>query len=351
MDREKLDEIIRSLDELKAQRAAKPKDFWDKSAVIGQLVSGILIAIVGYFVTTALNHGQTQTAQTIAAAQIASAANLADRQNDLTKSTTTDQLTFQRFSQRSSLDATNRQIVGDYFGKFAALTVPTERAQFLDVLDVELGPDYSVPLAVRQLKPLQIRDEICKGKIVNAVATNKLLIDDAIVRRAATDLLDRLRDKGRRQLFEISKSGFQPDAGIADAFLRRGPKVQYQVSEIDDFADIYLNNQKIATYQFGQESGWNDISSKLIKGKDNSFHVIVRNSPYEGTGVRLEMKIGEYQYDRHIERYDWTGEGPAFDIGMSIPTNNKGDVTYNGDNVQSLGNLGFDHCNVDPTLR
>ena len=79
--------------------------------------------------------------------------------------TTSDQLKFQEFAQDASLDATNRQIVGDYFSKFAAITAPDQRAEFMDVLDAELGPPDPVPLAVRLLKARQVRDEICQGRL------------------------------------------------------------------------------------------------------------------------------------------------------------------------------------------
>jgi hypothetical protein len=343
---DKIDEVLRSIEALRTKSPDKPKDFWDKAAVVGQLISGIAIALVGYFVTTSLDHGQIRNAKTISDAQIASAASLQERQNQLTASTTSAQLKFQKFAQDASLDATNRQIVGDYFSKFATTIAPEQRAEFMDVLDVELGPRYSVPLAVRLLKARQVRDEICQGRLRHSSATDKAKDNDLVVRRAATDLLERLKVKGRQQLLEISRAGFQPDAGIADAFLERGPTVQFKVSDVDDFVDIFVNNKQIATYQFGQESGWVDISSNLTREKANSFFVQVRNSPYEGTGVRVQMKIGEYQYDRFIRRNDWTGEGPAFFIGISIPVDSKGRASYGGDNIQTTGPTGDPHCEI-----
>lgn len=126
---------------------------------------------------------------------------------------------------------------------------------------------------------------------------------------------------------------------------------------MNDYVDIYVNNEMIGSYTFGQESNWVDVSKKLVYGKGNSFAVIVRNSPYEGTGVRLEMRIGAYQlehtkpigayqYERSVIRNDWTGEGPAFTIGVSIPVNDRGEARFNGDNVQSLGPMGEPHCDA-----
>jgi len=354
-DQDRIDKALSSIEELKNKSADKPKDSWDKAAVVGQLISGIVIAIVGYFVTVSLDHGQasnakaiadaqTQNSKAIADEQVESSAALQRLQNQLTKTNAENQLKYQELAHDAGLDATNRQIVGAYFGNLVSAK-PEARAEFIDALDVELGPAYSIPLAVRLTRPISIRDEICNAKLVPSVETQKAQQESLVLARKASDLLERLKDKGRQQLQQISDAKFQPDAGIADHFLGRGPNVQYRVSDIDDYVDVVLNNEALGTYAFGKESGWKTVpKNKLRYGKNNDFAVIVRNTPYEGTGVRLEMRIGAYQYERAIRRNDWTGEGPAFFIGVSIPVNDRGEARFNGDNVQTMGPIGQAHC-------
>lgn len=209
-DEDKIEEILRSIDALRSENAQKPKDFWDKAAVVGQLISGIVIAVVGYFITVSLDHGQASNAKAIATAQIQSATDLQHLQNQLSQSTATAQLEFQRLAQEANLDATNRQIVGDYFSKLISAK-PEDRAEFIDALDVELGPSYSVPLAVRFTRPIPIRDEICNGRLRQSAESNQAQKENLVVARKASDLLQRLKVKGRQQLREISESRFQPD--------------------------------------------------------------------------------------------------------------------------------------------
>jgi hypothetical protein len=342
----KLSEDIQRLEE------PKRKDGWDIAGILGQLISGILLVAIGLIVTAFLDREQQEVTKAIAEAQNRSAAYIAASQaanateieqsqvtsaNDIAKAADA----IQANADRLTLDATNRQIAADYLDKLVGATSPDDRATLLGDLDVALEPKYSVPLALRFTRPVQLNTTICNAKVIDDPAR---IQQHRVLTRAAVALLERLSRTARQELEQSRSLGYEPDSSIALAVLGKRPYVFYRVSQIDDFADIYLNNQRLATYQFAQDSGWKDITSLLTVGHDNSFFVIVRNSIYEGSGVRVEIRAGKDQYDRQVYRNDWTGEGPAISIGFSIPLDDKGVPHLNGDNIQALGPVGVPHC-------
>jgi hypothetical protein len=328
------------------------KDRWDKAAILGQLVSGIFLVALGLYVTFAIGRAQQEVTKSIAEAQDQSAHQIAvaqiqsSKDIEIAQSKTSEdmahaQMQFQQFAQQLNLDATNRQIASEYLGKLIAESAPQDRAALLEALDVELEPRYSVPLAVRFTRAVQVRSDICNAHIKDQEDLRRQSI---LISRTAIALLQRLKGPGQQQLEQISRFGFQPDADIAAAILGGKPRVAFRVSEIDDFADVYVNNVLVGNYKLGQESGWIDVTDKLKVNQDNSFYVVIRNSIYEGTGVRLELRAGIDQYDRMVRRNDWTGEGPAFGIGLSIPVDTRGMPHLNGDNIQVMGPIGLPHC-------
>jgi hypothetical protein len=328
------------------------KDGWDKASILGQVVSGVVLVAVGLYVTSLIDRAQQQVTQKIAEAQNDSASRIAQAQiqssREIQQSQTktsvdlaTSQMEFQQFAQQLSLDATNRQLASDYLGKLVGATVPEDRAALLEALDVELEPRYSVPLAVRFTRPVQVRADICNAHIKDQ---DDLRRQQTLINRTAISLLQRLREPGRQQLEQIRMSGIQPDSSIAAAILGKKPRVEFRVTEIDDFADVYINNVLFGTYTPDHEPGWIDITDKMQPNQVNGFYVVVRNSVYEGTGVRLELRMGSDQYDRMVRRNDWTGEGPAFGIGISIIVDGAGIPHLNGDNIQTMGPVGIPHC-------
>ncbi|MEG9437210.1 hypothetical protein JAO29_13710 [Edaphobacter sp. HDX4] len=346
-----LTKITESLQHL---QASKEKDTWDKAGILGQLISGIILVAIGLVVTAFLDKEQQEVTKSIAEAQNRSAAYIAASQAVNSKEIEQAQVksaediaqaadSIQANANRLSLDATNRQIAADYLSKLISATSPDDRALLLGDLDVALAPVYSVPLALRFTRPVQTVATICRAKVAiddQKVQQNKVLT------RAALALLQRLERTSKSEL-EYSRSlGYEPDSSIAAALLGKQPHVFYRVSEIDDFADIYVNSltNVYASYPFADDSGWVDITPLLRKGHDNSFFVVVRNSIYAGSGVRIEIRAGVDQYDRHVYRNDWTGAGPAISVGFSIPLDPNGIPHINGDNIQALGQPGDPHC-------
>jgi hypothetical protein len=70
------------------------------------------------------------------------------------------------------------------------------------------------------------------------------------------------------------------------------------------------------------------------EGGDLNF--IVSNGPYEGTGVRIQLRVGTQQYEAVILRHDWTSGGPTFQLNLRITPNSSGRLSLVEANVQSL---------------
>jgi hypothetical protein len=341
-------------EDIRRLRESQRKDVWDKAGILGQLVSGVFLVAIGLIVTAALDKEQQEVTKAIAEAQNRSAAYIAASQAANAKDTEQAQITsardiaqaadaIQANADRLTLEATNRQIAADYLSKLISATNSDDRATLLGDLDIALEPQYSVPLALRFTRPVETTATICRAKVV---VDDAKVQQNAVLTRAAQSLLERLRHTSRSEL-EYSRSlNYEPDSSIASALLGKRPHVFYRVSEIDDFADIYVNSLTniLTSYRFAEDSGWKDITSLLKIDHDNSFFVLVRNSQYAGSGVRIEIRAGEDLYDRHVYRNDWTGEGPAISIGFSIPLDANGVPHLNGDNIQVLGPVGVPHC-------
>jgi hypothetical protein len=75
----------------------------------------------------------------------------------------------------------------------------------------------------------------------------------------------------------------------------------------------------------------------------NSFYLMVGNIA-EGSGARLQMRIGSYQYDRAVRTKNWELPGWMFDFGISIAVNKKGGARYNGDDIQNLNMPTQENC-------
>jgi hypothetical protein len=384
-ERLQLDKILKTLEELKEAKEPKSKDSWDKAGILGQLIAGVVLVALGLYLTWSINNAQQNLARTVAEAQIKSSEqvamsqrqssldiaetqvktskdiadaqaknslNIAEAQVENSKAITDAQLrnsraiadaqtASQQFAQQLNLDATNRQIASDYLGKLITTSQPYDRAALLNALDITLGPNYSVPLVLRLSRPVQLRADICRG----VVKDDDSLKQQAIVSTAATAMLQRLKTEGPEQLRQISRSGHQLEASLADAILREDSRVLFRVSAIDDFADVFINNTQLPRFEFGHESGWVDVTSRMIPNRDNRISVLVSNSNAEGTGVRFEVRAGAEQFDRLVIRHDWTGEGPSFWILFSLSVDDAGRFHLNGDSIQVLvPERGEHHC-------
>jgi hypothetical protein len=362
-EQRQLDLILAVLEDLQREKGPKQKDIWDKIGIAGQLISGVFLVALGLYVSWSVNNAQKDLAKQVSDAQIRASQetstsqiqsslriaeaqgktskDIAEAQAKTSKDIAAAQNESQEFAQRMNLDATNRQMASDYLGKLIATQNFSDRAALLESLDVALKPEYSVPLALRFTRPVQLKAKICKGIVKD---DENLKQQNTIISRKAIELLDRLKFQGAGLLRELSHLDRQPDASIANAVLGNRVRVLFRVSEIDDYADVYINDALAFTYQFGRESGWVDITDRLLPRQENRLYVLIRNSSYEGTGVRLEIRAGAEQYDRFVYRDDWTGASPSFGIGYSIGVDTLGVPHLNGDNIQVQGWIGQPHC-------
>ena len=297
--------ILDAIEKLKL--SARPcKDKWDKTAIISQIVASVVLASVGGYLTY---HFQTAAA-------------------------------------KDTLDATNRTIISDYLSKIVSATTPQQRAQYISALDVELGPTYSVPLAVSFARPVQNRDIICGGTIVYDKETDEEAVQEELVRAAANELLQRLSltQIARDQFKKISQVETQPDAGIADAYLgMKASTIQYRVSEVDDFADAEIDDADgditpVGAYKFGDNSPWVNISAKTKRNQINTFVLVVRNKT-GGSGARLQMSIGAYQYDRAVKTQNDEPAGRMFRFSIYFSVDEHGIARFNGDDIKPFENM------------
>jgi hypothetical protein len=235
--------------------ALRAKDSWDKAGVIAQYLSGVVVAVVGLIFTTSNNNAQREASETNALAQ---------------------------------LEVSNRQQTATYVNQIVSQKEVAPRAELVGALDLSLKPEDAIPIAIRYARPDQ---------------------DPAVVAQAIK-VLQRLKNSGRATLREIENSSAMPDASIAEAILGENIHIKVRISQIDDFGALYINvaNQEAhhrqisPSMQYGQDSGWMDITGQLVPGVQNLLLFKVFNGPYGGSSGRLEISDGTQQYDSHIVR-------------------------------------------------
>jgi hypothetical protein len=294
--------VVEAIERLGKSLQKTPKDTWDKTAIIAQIFASIFLAAIGGILT----------------------------------------YYFQYTSTRDALDATNRTIAADFLGKVAGAD-PEHRATYIDGLDAQIGPHYSVPIAVRFAKAFPIRDEICGGEILSKEEDEK---KDEVSRRTTADLLQRLSSTplGQYELQTISQAHISPDAGIADAYLRNRLTVEYRISEVDDFADVQIDGTSLATYKAGDESNWIDITGNLKLAQPNRLEVVVKNLK-SWSGTRLQVRIGAYMYDRFVRTRNFAPPGPIFRFVVNLPVDANGQASFAGDDIVPLTKIPADKNN------
>ncbi len=234
----------------------EPKDTWDKLGVIGQLTSGVLIAALGVLVTVLINRAQRK----ITKAQMAAADSVA----------------------KAQLSVSERQLSAAYLNKIISTTTEHDRANLIDDLDIALEPSYAVPIALRFAYP-------------NNYGPN-------VVGQSALRVLERMKVSGRPQLEAIASSEALPESEIAKGLLGRRVRLLVRASDIDDYANVKLNGVALfPALKFGEDSGWVDVTYKLVPGSTAAVYFDVDNGPYGGCGGRLRISAGIQQLD--IQRY------------------------------------------------
>jgi hypothetical protein len=389
----------------------KSKDVWDKLGILAQIISGILLAAFGLYITWSIGKNQadltkqisnsqresaqsisnsqnetqarleesrrksteeinksqidattnnllaqtntqqkiadaqTKTSSAIADAQTSTSKAIADAQTKTSKDVADAQIKSQEVTQQLDNDTKYGQIAGGYLERLTASTTKTnERVALLDLLDVPLPPKFSIPIAIRLTRPLQMKAEICNGGEVKQLNELDIRGQNATISQSVKSLLQRLRLKDTKLMEQYSQSNSLLEAGVAQDISGKRSPVLFRVSEIDDYADVYVNDIKVDTYTFANDSGWVDITDMIIPDKRNVIFVIVRNGPYESTGTRLQIQAGAEQSDRMVTRKDWTVEGEAFWIATPINVDKFGKTVLLWDEIRSLGSPGVIHA-------
>jgi hypothetical protein len=244
---------------------AKPrkKDAWDKSGIVAQFLSGVLIGTLGVIVTLTVNRAQQGISH-------------------------------------SQLEIQNRQESSGYLKDLVVQTDPQKRAELVAALDTALQPQDAVPIAMHYAQPIQNQ----------AVAREAI----AVLRRLAK------QDLGKQKIRSIASGAVLPDSDIAKAILGDDIRIRARASQIDDFGDLILNVIHSAQYSahserivpqltLGQDSGWIDFTDKLQPRAENVLEFLVTNGKYGGFNGRLQISMGTQQYDSGIVGHP---EGPPY---------------------------------------
>jgi hypothetical protein len=388
------EEILQGIEELKKK---KPKDRWDKAATIGQLVSGVFLVIVGMIITSSINSAQRESARQITEEQIRSAKQITELQisssKDINKAqsqaasdtvqaqnkNSTDiqnaqAQTSQRIQQAQSataaeiqkaqaatsttintaqsrtskeiaaanLDATNRNIASEYVKNWTSAKTAEERVTLLNALDAAVEAERAVPLAINFSRLGELRANICNGGEVHDNRAD--FLRQLAVSHADSELLQRLKNRNASQFQQISTSKNEPDASVAKDALSDHGGVFFRLSEIDDKVTVQVSSPRdnavilkaVGEYTFGHAYDWKELTPYLEPDRYNDLNFIVSNGLYEGTGVRIQLRVGTQQYDALILRQDWTSSGPAFQLNLRITPDALGRPSLVEANVQAL---------------
>ena len=76
---------------------------------------------------------------------------------------------------------------------------------------------------------------------------------------------------------------------------------ELQLSAIDDYMEVRVNDQVVASAKYGEAPGWVDIRPLLHKGP-NKIESIIQNGQYGGCGGTLVVKLNEFEHPD----YKWT---------------------------------------------
>lgn len=333
-----LSDIDRSIKRLEKLVGEKPaKDGWDKLAIVGQLLSGIVVALLGIAVTVVISNGQEHFQQAITEAQTAAAKQQTISEQAFAKqqqaaqlalskqqSDATLQLSRQQERNQEALD--NQKQVTDYFAKILASTAPEDRATLISGMSIALQPADAIRIAMKYAHP-------SAGPGQHMVA------------KAAIALLMGLKVRGKDALNEIKDSGVMPDSEIAAAALGERRPVLVRVSEVDDSVDLYINiSQPFRHVQYGRDTGWIDVSNRMFSNYVNKFYFLISNSAYEGCGARMQISDGLQQFDDHVYFSSCPPNRVDVRIDVALNTDESRNSNFQGYDIHLLCPLSASTC-------
>ena len=265
-----------------SNKSDKEKDGWDIAAILSQIVSGSVIAVVGILVTVKI--GQATAAQ-----------------------------------GKATLEATNRQIASDFLSKLTENSGQA-RANLLNTIDIAMPVDTAMAMSVRFAGPVTETSSIERDEVKE---NDKAEQENADAHSAALRALGRLKGKNGSTLEQIVETGNFPDADIAAGVLGHTTTPYLRLSEVDDEAHIFFNKKELKTYFFGADSGWFPLTPYLMKGS-NDLDIKVSNGPKGGSGVRLQLRLGTEQYDRRVECKQCANNEESFELHSNIQMDDQG---------------------------
>ena len=208
---------------------------------------------------------------------------------------------------KAQLDVSERQLSAEYLNRIISATKPQDRANLIEDLDIALLSRDAVPIALRFAYPNNY--------------------GSYIVAQSALHVLQRMKVSGRPQLEAIASSGEIPESEIAKGLVGR-PRLLVRASDVDDYADVWINGVPLLDLKFGEDSGWVDVTPKLVRGSTASVYFVVTNGHYGGCGGRLRISAGIQQLD--IQRYyaGCPADQKSWDILYDISVAKDGDLKF-----------------------
>jgi hypothetical protein len=266
--------ILRRLDALGAAKP-KGKDRWDKAGVIAQIVSGVLIALLGLAINRSINLAQQELA--------------------------------------------TRTAVSNYVKEIVTQKEVVARGELINALDIAVPPADAVTIAMHYARTNRIRLQKTMDGAVSGDATG---LERPVFDRAI-QVLTRLKNAGRHTLETIRDGDTMPDREIANAILGEPIHVMARVSDIDDRGSLEVANQRVTWIEFGKDTRWLDIGTYLKTHTMNDVVLRVVNGEYGGFSGRLEISAGTEQYDSGVFARDGCPcNAPAFYtlLRLDVPT-------------------------------
>lgn len=242
---------------------SEPKDGWDKAGVIGQWVSGVVIALMGVFVTVRLQSTQLQNASNQ-----------------------------QRTQQAIEESAQVREVI-----ESASKVMGRERRRYVALLPT--------------LTPKNVVD----------IASQFLTDDDPGVRSEAIRVLSSFPEGILRVKEFASQSADKSVATQVNARASEPSDLLARISEIDDLGVLKLNGRDVLKATFPNDSGWVDIRWALHDGVNNGEFAIT-NGPFGGWAGRIQISAGGSSIDRKYGRDACPCNGQAFKVSISITVTN-----------------------------
>jgi len=247
---------------------SRPKDKWDKAAVLVSGLASVVAATVAGFVSCSVSAG----AHKLQLAQL----DLSEKQ---AKSAEKQRKADIDIAQAGA-DTSRRADANRYLDSIASATDANGRAALIGLVDVAI-PDrqYFIQAACQYAKYDSVD----------------------VVRNRAMEVLSQYSE-GRTCLESfVRTTKDEPARTFATTALKANKDVvRIRISNIDDIGRVELNGQHVLYTVLPNESGWVDITKGLRQG-ENKMTFTVINGPYGGWSFQFEISAGLKTYDSGLQ--------------------------------------------------